>query len=172
MLQIIEHTPTRLVLRDRRPSVALVAALFTGISTVTLIVLGAQGIQRLFIDGTADLTVLRALTLVIFMGGGAALVLMGIAATLSFNQGITCVFDREAESLTISRVDIFRTVQHSYPIYGVARIDVETNDEVRAYGLFIVLHSGERVPLAAIPMIDREHMEHIVAELRAFLRRL
>lgn len=169
MLKIVEQSPTRLVLQDRRPRAALVAAAFTGISALIVVSLSAQGIQS-FGNDAVDFRLLRVLGLAVFLAVCLGLVVVGGLATLNFRHGVTAVFDRERESFIVRRMNLFRPQEIAHPIYGVDRVDVETNDEIRAYGLFVVLRSGERIPLAAISMLDHDHMAQVVAAMRTFLR--
>lgn len=169
MLQITEESPVRLVLQDRRPRAAAAALLVAGVSALMVVSLSIQGIQR-FSGVAVDYPLVRGLGLVIFLLLGAGLALIGGLAALSFAYGTSCIFDRERESFVLRRMNVFRPQEIRHSLYGVARIDVEINDEVRAYGLFVVLRSGERIPLTAISMLDEAHMQHVVAQMRAFLR--
>lgn len=169
MLRIVEHSPTRLVLQDRRPRAALAALAVAALSTMMVLSLSVQGVQRL-IGTDVDFPLVRGLGLVVFLLLGAGLALIGGLAALNFGYGTLCVLDRASEAFILRRINLFRPQEIRHSIYGVARVDVEINDEVKAYGLFVVLRSGERIPLTAISMLDEAHMQHLVDQMRAFIR--
>ncbi len=169
MLQIVEQTPVRLVLQDRRPRAAIAAGAVAVLSGLMVISLSLLGVQRL-IGTNVDYPLVRGFGLIVFLLFALALALIGGMATLSFAHGISCVFDRENEAFVIRRINLFRPQEIRHSIYGIERLDIERNDEVRAFGLFIVLKSGERVPMAAISMLDEDHMQHLAQQIRAFLR--
>ena len=172
MLKIAEHTPHRLVLKDQRALGAALAGLFTLFSLIALFLLVIQGVEIFSwrLENEGRLNVLQVLTFGLFVLFGAAFVVIGILTTLGFAQGVTFTLDKREEVMHLRRMRFFRLQQETRSIYGISHVEVETNTDLRAYGLFLVLRSGERLPLAAMSMLDQEHMEHLVKQVRTFLR--
>jgi L-cystine uptake protein TcyP (sodium:dicarboxylate symporter family) len=172
MLKITEHTSTRLVLKDQRIVGALLAGLFTLFSLIALLLLVIQGIEifswRLENDGR--LNAIQVMTFGMFVVFGMVFVILGLLTTLGFGLGVTFTLDKTDEVMQLRRMRLFRLHHETHSIYGISHLDVETNTDLQAYGLFLVLRSGERIPLAAISMLDQEHMERLVKQVRAFLR--
>lgn len=170
MLQIIDQTPSRVILQDRRPYTAFVAAVFTLISIVSLLLTLWQGAQAIILRAQSENIILRLLGLGVFTGLGALFIVGGVFITVNISRGITCILDKQTGTLSLVSMGFLRNQRIQHSLYGVAHLDVETNTETRAYGLFFVLRSGERIPLAAFAFIDHDHMETVVAQVRAFLR--
>ncbi|PJF22476.1 MAG: hypothetical protein CUN56_05770, partial [Phototrophicales bacterium] len=82
----------------------------------------------------------------------------------------TCMIDKDAETITLQQVNLFRTTSRQYSIYSVSYIDIKQNDEVHAFGVFFVLRDGSQVPLASYHQQDEEVMLDTVQRLRTFLR--
>lgn len=172
MLEVIEQTPQRLVLRDQRPTAGLISLLFTALSVGAVGLLIGQGISVLDARlGDSDAPY-WLLGMGVFITLGIGFVLLGIGAVLHFLVGTTCVFDREAEQVIVERVALFRTQAEHHSIYGVSHVHVEANEEVHAYGVFLVLRSQQRVPVASFHKQDEDAMRALVREIRAFLRGL
>ncbi len=168
MLQIVQHTPTRMILRDRQPAAQVAAWVFLMVSLGALATFTIQALEAL---GRADsIEPARLLGVALFVLLGLGFVALGLLAVANFTGGVTCVLDRETATVTIQRVDFFRRSEFRHAIYSVSHLEVETNADVQAYGLFIVLRSGERVPLAAVPLIEQAHVEQLRRQVREFLR--
>jgi hypothetical protein len=95
---------------------------------------------------------------------------IGVFATLNFGRGVTCVFDKSTGEMTLAKMKVFRRQQTTHSIYGISHFDVETNTDVRAYGVFMILRSGESIPIASFSFLDREPMEALLSRVRGFLR--
>ncbi len=168
MLKITEHTPRRLVLEDRRISVAIFAAFFSVVSAFSVLVMLFQGIEALFVIGRT-MTLLRLIGLMIFIGISIGFTGLGIAAAIGFANGISCVLDKDMESFQLKSMNIFRRQQQSGSIYAISHLAVEKNTELKAYAVFIVLRSGERLTLAAFHEVDEVPMRQLIQQVRAFL---
>jgi hypothetical protein len=151
MLRIIEHTPTRLVLRDDRRIQRAAAFLFTALSALSVTLLLLQAYQR------------TSPALAMFVLIEVGFVTLGL---FMLTHRVTVILDKGVETVTIHR----RSTTIRQSIYGVSGLSVETNDEASLYGVYLVLRSGERIPLASLPQHDREHVEAMVRTVRAFLR--
>ena len=170
MLQITEQTPTRMVLEDKRHTASIIAGFFTIVSAGSVLLLGYQAVQSLILGAPKDLMGWRYFGTAFFLLILIGVMALGALATLHFLRGTTWTLDKDAEVITWTGTNFIRPVENRYPIYGVSRLDVETSPEMRAYGLFLVLRTGERIPIAAFAMMDSEHMERVVGEVRTFLR--
>lgn len=171
MLKIVEHTPNRLVLQDRHTGAVAFAGCFTLVSALSLVMLGVQGVDSLILhDDQRDLLAIRLIGFGVFLLIGAGFLMMAVGALLHFWHGITCVFDKDAEVMTLHNMKLFRRDVQSWPIYGVSHLDAEFNADIRVYGLFVVLRSGERIPIATVPMIDEAHAQELKRQVRGFLR--
>lgn len=172
MLRITEKTPTRLVLRDQRKIGAFVAGIFTTLACIAVLLVIVQGIESFGLDlqDTGELNPLQVFTFAMFVSFGLFFVGVGAMTVVNFGRGMTFVLDKAEEVMRLQRVGIFKMRYTTHSIYSISHIDIDTNTDVRAYGLFLVLRSGERIPLTSIPMIDEDHMEDTVKQVRQFLR--
>lgn len=170
MLKVIEQTPSRMVLQDKRPISVFVAASFTLLNVCFVLVLGYTAVDILIFSEPKDLMAWRYFGATVFILVGVGLTVIGLLVTLHFLHGVTVVFDKQAEEVRLESTHYFRAVQMTYPIYGVSRLDIETNNEMRSYGLFLVLRSGERIALTSFAMLDEEDMRRTVEQMRAHLR--
>lgn len=166
MLKIAESTPQRLVLRQTQPILTALALLFIGFSACSLVLVLVQSVQR----AHAEPRVLGEISWVVSVGTfwliGVGLVGFGLIVLWQIGQGVTLIFDKQAESVMIQRAR--RAQQHS--IYGVMRLETERNEQARAYGVFLVLRSGERIAITAVPESDRDHLEKLLHTVRQFLQ--
>lgn len=169
MLKITEQTPRRLVMEDRRIAASIFAVMFTLISVFSIVVILVQGFEALFIIGTT-MTALRVMGLLVFIVIGIGFTVLGVVAALGFANGVSCVMDKDAEVVLLERMNIFRKQKQSLPIYAVSHLDVEENAELRVYGVFLVLLSGERLSLTTFRTVDEVPMRELVRAVRVFLR--
>jgi membrane protein YdbS with pleckstrin-like domain len=170
VLKVVEATPSRLVLKDQRQGNAVLTGVFTVFSLFSLTVIFTQGIETILAPTESESYIARGLSYLSFLVAVGAFAAVGMMATLHSLRGTTCIFDKADGTLTIERMRLFRLERQHRPIYGVSHLDVEQNDLARAYGLFIVLRSGERIPLAAVPIMDGERIEALRRQIRSFLR--
>jgi hypothetical protein len=166
MLQIIEHTPTRLVLQDRAPFMGLAFGLFTLFSLLFMVLLPGYNIIRLLPAGVT----LQVLALAAILIVGCLFVYLGIGAALLILHGVTCIFDRPAATLTLTRIRHLRPITSSHPLYGFSHTEVVTNVEIGSCALYIVLRSGEKVLLTTAPVQDQARLEQVRQQIRAFVR--
>jgi len=159
-----------MVLEDKQQSAGVVAALFTAFSAISVLLLIYNTVITLILGQPKDLMAWRYFGVSIFLLMMIGFVVVGALITVQFLRGVTLTIDKHAEEVTLQQPHFFRLVLTRYPIYGVARLDVETNAELRSHGLILVMRSGERVPIAAYPVIDQEPMERVVEQIRAYLR--
>jgi hypothetical protein len=61
---------------------------------------------------------------------------------------------------------IFKTVS----IYAISHVETTQNTEMNAYGVFLVMKSGEHIPLASFYKVDEASMKAVINEIRTFLR--
>ncbi|MCU0499660.1 MAG: hypothetical protein MUF87_20100 [Anaerolineae bacterium] len=166
MLEITESTPRRLVLVQTRPTLTFLAVVFTGFSGCSLILILVQSVQI----ALADPQVLGEISWVISVGTfwliGVGLVIFGVIGCWQIAQGVRLTFDKDAESVVLQRA----RRQNHHSIYGVLRLEAERNELARAYGLFLVLRSGERIAITAVPEGDRDQLEHLLQTVRHFLQ--
>lgn len=168
-MQMIEHTPTRLVLRKRAPLLAVMIALFSVSSFAGLLVIPAQGIVNVIARGTPDMLT-RVLSLVGLLALGLLFVSIGTLAAISAGRGIRCVFDKEAESVTVRKIGVLRMQTTIHPIYGVSHLELTPNRENNMIGVFLVLRSGQRIALCAEAASERERLEMLTRHVRQFLK--
>lgn len=170
MLQFVEQTPRRVVLRDQRPTAGLVALVFTFLSLSAVLMLLAQLIA-MFGERVGQFDgLLWLLGMVMFTALGLGFVALGAMASAHFLIGSACMLDKDSGRFIIQRVDFFRRKFELHKIDGIRRIDVQENREVHAFGVFVVLKNGQRVPIASYHQQDEEAMRAMVAHLRDFLR--
>ncbi len=170
MLKIVEQTPTRLVMKDQNKTMALLAGISAILSAVSLVSLVIQGAERIFTPIAGEANLARIIAFLIFILACAAFFCLGLWAAVHFSRGTTCILDKAAGTLTLETMHLFRMKRDDRPIYGLSHVDVETNEQARAYGVFLVLRSGEKIPIAAVSMLDKEDLESLLTQIRQFLR--
>ncbi len=170
MLRVIEETPNRLVMKDKSPTAGLVAAVFTVLSVGSVLILAQQGIDILIIRNDRDLLLVRLFGFAVFLAVGVGFVLLGIAACCRFLKGVTFILDKTEETMYLQTVNFFAAQIVTQSIYAVSHIHIETDPRMRVYGLYVVLRSGQKLPLAAISTLDEADMQTAVNAIRAFLR--
>jgi uncharacterized membrane protein (DUF485 family) len=170
MLRIVEQTPTRLVLKDQHQVMAVLAGISAFLSAVSLVTLITQGTSRIFTPIAGEANLARIVAFLIFMLACAIFFCLGIWAAVHFSRGTTCILDKNEGTLTLETLHLFRMKRHDRPIYGLSHVDAETNAHARAYGVFLVLRSGEKIPLAAISMLEQDALESLLKQIRGFLR--
>lgn len=163
-MHISEQSDTRLMLRQRRVGMGLVMSIFSVLTSVTLLNVLLQGIQRI-----GFFTAWELFTWLIWLAFITLLLITGILAASTMLHGVSLTLDRETETATIRRVRFLRMMQQTYPIYSVSHLAAEENPEVRVIGLFLMLRSGERIALATVPAYDQEAIQQIVRTVKSFL---
>ncbi|GAB4516062.1 MAG: hypothetical protein OHK0046_20630 [Anaerolineae bacterium] len=169
MLQIIEHTPTRLVLRDQQRTAGLIAAVFTGLSVISVIATAYQGVDLLILRADRDMLAVRLSGLALFLAFGLGFVFLGMAAYQHFTKGVTLILDKSAEIMHLETVRVLRVAVREHSIYGISRVDVLTDPRMRVHALHVVLRTGEKIPVATVAAVDGDAMERAVTAIRAFL---
>jgi membrane glycosyltransferase len=170
MLKIVEQTPTRLVLRDQRYMLRILALLFTVMSAFSATMLIILGYQRFTTDPNVNFLENRVAALLMFIIMTIAFTTVGLFTLFNVSHGVTVTLDKGSETVTIQRAKALSPITVSYAIYAVSRLEVEKNDEVDLYGIFLVLRSGERIALAALPQHEEERVEAMIQAVRTFLR--
>lgn len=165
-MRIIEQNEVRLVVQHRRPGMAVMLGIFTVLSIGFLVNILVQGIPRIAILDPFQL--ISWVVWIIF-----AIVLTGLGALVTFNasNGTRCTFDRQSETAQIRMPQYLHMETRDLSIYSIDRVEVETNDEVKATAVFLVLRSGERIPLATVPHFDEPSARACTTQMRAFLLR-
>lgn len=163
-MQIIENTNTRLVLQRKRPVMAAVMGLFTLMSGLALVNLFIQGVPRI-----EQLNFFQLVSWLVWLLLALAMVSVGVMATINMARGITCIFDKDSETFAIWRPHFMgmQTTEHS--IWGIKRVDVIRNDEMRLLALFVILRSNEKIPLTTMPQHDEGAIYELANTIRAFL---
>jgi hypothetical protein len=164
-MRIVEQSSTRLVVCQRRMGMALLMGLFTLLSLLMLLNVLTQGLPRLL----SAMNSYQILGWFIWLALAAGLVSIGTLMGVSAGQGRCCIFDKQSETVTLKRINWLRWQIITHSIYGVARAEVERNQDVRAFGIFLVLRSGERLALATLPLHDEDSAYSMVRTIRQFL---
>lgn len=172
MLKVTENTATKLVLKDQNQLGGLIAGVFTVFSGISVLLTIAQGIEAftLRLQNEGHLAPLQVATFLMFVAFGMAFTAILTATTFHFGRGVIFILDKTNEVMSLQRMGLFRMKHITHSIYGISHVDVEQNTDVQAYGLWLVLRSGERIPLGAISMLDEDHMETLLKQIRSFLR--
>jgi hypothetical protein len=166
-MHILEHTPTRLVLYRRRGGMALLMSVFTLVSAFWVVHLTLQGVTRFF--ATPDLG--QILAWLMWLMVGIILTALGAISLASAVIGIRLSFDKTTGNFTLQKAGYLRPLKYEYSLYALLRLDVERNNEVRVWGVFMVLRSGERLPLTTFPLHDEAAVQAFTQLLRNFLWR-
>jgi hypothetical protein len=165
MIKVIEQTPTRLVLRSRRPVMAGTVLVFMALSFLALINLVLQSARRLsLLDPFQLLAVLLWLSLALAMLGFAWL------AWQSLGRGRWCIFDLSTQELTLISPLGWRRQTRHIPLPALKRVDIEHNAEVRVYAAFLVLQNGERLAIASFSPFEEADARTLAKQIGQFVR--
>jgi hypothetical protein len=144
-MQVIEHSATRLVLRERPWLVWGVGAL-----------LAASG---LYVAVFASEPLF-----------GGVFTLGGLVAILFAGQTVTCTFDRAAGELTRERRGLLGSRQLRHPLGAVGAVHVRrSSGRGRSYRVELALSSGDSVPLTPLYGSGQQDKEMTAALVRDFL---
>lgn len=172
LLQIVVNEPERLVLHNRSYLMGGMLGFGAGLSVFTVIGVAVWGAFNL----TAQTPLptyywLRMLLLLIVFVMGCAFAWVVATTAMNLWRGTRCAFDRAAESVTVTRANGWRTEIHAHSIYGVSHALLEPNVELRSLALYLVLRSGQRIPLGTFSAFEQDAAERAVRNVKAFLRR-
>jgi hypothetical protein len=168
-MQIVEHSPKKITLRDRHPIGGLFALLFGVISVVALTAFWVQILQMFPQRIVQHDGALWLLVVVVFTVIGVSFITLAVMGILQFWVGTACVLDRDAEQVIFQSVDFLKPKTEHFSIYGVSHVQVEHNDELSAYSVWMVFKTGRRIPLTVYPDAERDAMQKLVLDLRQFL---
>ncbi|MCU0512808.1 MAG: hypothetical protein MUE40_09585 [Anaerolineae bacterium] len=163
-MKIVEHSPTRLILRQQQALLAAFFALFALVCLVMLVALFLQGITRLGL-----MNLFQVIGWLAWLGVAGVLVALGLLAWAGAQRGTRCTFDKQAGTFVLERAGGLRPSIRHGSLYSIAQLDVEHNAEVRQAGLFLRLRSGERLPLLTVPAHDETHLRGLLSTVRTFL---
>ncbi len=144
-------------------------AVFVIFSLVLMILMPAHNIVLIVLNGGMNPPI-QVISLTIIVLIGCLFVYLGLPVCLSLLRGVTCVFDREATTIILQKVERLRLVSSEYPFYGVSHTQIETNAETRTCAVYLVLRSGQRILLTTAPVHDSEILENVTRQIRDFLR--
>lgn len=169
MVEVIEHTPTRLVVRDQRRTAGILAAVFTALSGLSVVILTGQAIESLIWAEQRDFLVVRWFGFALFISFFVAFIAIGVMAYQHFMKGMTLILDKDDETMKLRMADVFRMKDITKPIYGISHVTVRNDERMRVYAIFIVLRTGDEFPIATLASVDEDQMKKVVAEMRSFL---
>ncbi|MBC8100192.1 MAG: hypothetical protein H7Y11_12170, partial [Armatimonadetes bacterium] len=106
----------------------------------------------------------------VFLALGVGFTLVGGVALLGAGYGVRITFDKLSETVTLEKMLLLRSQTRQHAIYGVSHVHIETNPEIKLYGLFLQLRSGERIPIGTLPEEDVETVDAIRRTVSSFLR--
>lgn len=163
-MKLLEHTSTRLVIQHNRPAMALVMGVFALMSALMEVNLIVQGVVRL-----PALNLMQGIAWGVWVALALLFVVVGALAFVGAWGGMVLEFDRTSEAVSLQRPRLLQQTPQCWSIYSISHIHIERNDAVKAFGLFLVLRSGERVPLATVPIYDEATARQIAQDVRQFL---
>lgn len=169
MLKLIENTPTRAVFEERRPGLRLFALAFIAVSAFALAAVLIQ-LASAAETNSARLSDVRVIVaLVLFLLVGAAFVGGGIYALL-LSRTMTLTLDREVGEIVIVAPRGLSLATERLPYYGVKSVRLTGNETQKVVALVFVLRDGRIVPVTAAPVHERERLERLAGEVRAYLQ--
>jgi len=163
-MNITHHTNTRLVISHRRILWAFVLALFTAMSLFFLFSILSQGLRFISTMNGGEI-----MAFILWIGVAILFVIGGATSCAVIGRGTECTFDKQREIMILRTPHLWRSSFHEYPIYGVSHLEVKHNEEVRVFGVFLVLRSGERIALGTVTPFDEAHVRNIGKTVRKFL---
>lgn len=172
MLKVTEKTPTKLVLKDQHKTIAVMTAFFTVVSFFAVVLNIGQGLDTFILRfrNGEQIHALQITAFVIFVCFGVAFTLVLAIVTLHFGRGVTFILDKTEEVMKLQRMGLFRMNYITHSIYGISHLHIEENSDVRAYGLWLVLRSGERIALGTLSALDEDEIDTLRKHVHGFLR--
>lgn len=164
-MKILEHDAEQLVIRYRRDVMAWTLAIFTILSLLMVVNVLAGGVTQ-----WPRLNPLERIAWLVWSGVAVVCAGGGLLLWNTARWGVTCAFDRTSETCTITRALRLQRIAQRESIYAISHLATEYNDEIKMVGIFVVLRSGERIPLAVVPPHDEAEAYQIVRTARDFLR--
>ncbi len=171
-MQIVTNQPDKLVLRSR--SWLMGGALAAGALLAVVTVMGTAVWGLVEVSTQRPLPSyygLRVILLLLVFALGVIVAWAGGTTAARVLRGVTCTFDRPDETVTVIRTDGFRSETRQHSLYGVSHALVLQNDEMRTLALYLVLRSGERIPLGVCSEYDADVAERFVQNVKGFLHR-
>lgn len=160
-MTITEQTENRLIVEHHRFGTLGIVLLFTVMSIGMFIFLLMQGLPRV-----AGFTLWQWIGWGVWLGVALLLIGAGVALSTRTRFGTQYVFDRHAGTLEIN--SLRQQTKHS--IYSIASAEVQFNPDVRVYGIFLVLRSGERLALGTLPPYDEQTAYTLAHQVTRFLK--
>ena len=168
-MQILEQTPTRMVIRQRHQIMGFAVAIFILFSLLSLILLLWQGVN-IFFTPDYEFQFWQILSFWIWIAFSVSFVGLGILIFNNMIRGTICILDRITEKVSIERPRWIRISKQEFPIYAVSHWTLQKLPEARSIAIFIVLRSGEQIPFVSVPSYEEENAQTLIREVRAFLK--
>ncbi len=169
-MQTITNAPNKLVVQHRSMfmgSILFVGAVLWVVTVVSVAVWGAVSLSQQ--QPLPTFYTLRMFMLALVFAMGCFFAWVGAGTALNVWHGVTCAFDRANEQVTITRAAGFGTARQQHSIYGVSHALLEGNDDLRTLAIYLVLRSGQRIPLGTCSEFEKADAERAVQSIRAFL---
>jgi hypothetical protein len=169
-MQILVNETDHFVVRNRSLLIGTMMALGAVLSVVTVMGMAVWGAYDISTQNPLPTYYwLRMLMLSLIFALGCFFAWVGAQTALKVLGGVTCTFDRTTETVTVTRGAGLRLQQQTHSIYGVSHALLESNDELQAIALYLVLRSGKRISLGTCSHFEKDLAETIVSSIRAFL---
>jgi hypothetical protein len=170
-MQILENQPDRLTLRNRSMLFGVMFAVGALLWLFVVMGTAVSGTVRVATQTPPpDLIGWRLFGLAVVFVFGVFFTWLGAQTAITTLRGTTCIFDRTAETVTVLQPGGWRSQQQQHSLYGVSHAHVEHNDEFSTFALYLVLRSGERIPLGVLHEFQRAEVDATVQTIRAFLQ--
>jgi hypothetical protein len=169
-MQIIENQPERLILQNRSLLFGVVFALGAVLWVVVVIGTAIWGTLNVSRPPVSDMYMVELFGLGVMFVFGVVFSWLGAQTAITVLRGTTCTFDRTTEQVTVTTPERLHLRQDHHSIYGVSHAYAEHNDDLHTFALYLVLRSGERIPLGTCQEFEQDEVETIVKTVRAFLK--
>lgn len=170
-MQVVTSSPDKLVVRNRSVMMGVVLAIGAVLWVVTTISVAVWGAVNLSTQTPLPTFYwLRIVGLFVVFVMGCFFAVVGVLTSVNLLRGVTCAFDRQTETITVTGTQGIRVTRQQYSIYGVSHVQAVENDHLRSIALYLVLRSGQRISLGTCSPLDKPQAEQLVGRVRAFLQ--
>ncbi len=164
-MTIEEQSAQRLVITHRRRGMAAVLVAFTLLSVFFVVSLMVHAVPRFPVMNS-----FQRLSWFLWVGLGIGFIYLGVMAWRNAAQGVICTFDRSTEEACLRWPGLWRSDERTLSLYAIARVRVEYNDDARVYGVFLMLRSSERIPIATVAPHLVDDARQTASTIQAFLQ--
>lgn len=163
-MRLIEQTPTRLVLAQQRPLLAVMMLVFVGLCVGMLGSLVWQTTQLM-----ADFSSAQWLAIATWGLLGIGLLALAVWMLASAFYGNRLTLDRDSQRVTLRCARRLGQHTQEFAIFAISGLAVSHNADLNVFALMLVLRSGQQVALATVSPFAEQELHTLTRQVREFL---